>query len=357
MNVPNELLVKFKPRASYREMEATLRKVRGRRIQRSRNLGIDRIHVRCNIVSAWKILFSHKAVAFVEPNWILRTGFVPNDPLFPTQYGMRQIRAPRAWNVTQGRMAVAVAIVDTGVQWDHPDLAAKILPGFNFVANDINTNDDNGHGTHVAGIAAAITNNRQGVAGTAPKVGILPVKVLNQNGVGTLFDVARGIVFAANMGARVINLSLGGPVRTNTLRDAVNHAWQEGAVVVAAAGNNGTNLRQYPAAFRRAITVAATNASDRRASFSNFGKWVDVAAPGVRIMSTYIGSRYVRLSGTSMAAPHVSGLAALLAGQRRNNVRIRRVIQRFANRIPGTGTFWTFGRINANRSVRSRRSK
>ncbi|GIW12168.1 MAG: hypothetical protein KatS3mg061_3225 [Dehalococcoidia bacterium] len=247
----------------------------------------------------------------------------PNDPAFQAgqQYGLSRIRAPEGWGYSTGSESIIIAIVDTGVDLSHPDLASKILPGYDFVNADLTPQDDHGHGTHVAGIAAAITNNGLGIAGVSWGARVLPVKVLDARGSGYTSDVAAGIVWAADRGARVINLSLGGPAST-TLQEAVNYAVGKGALVVAAAGNSGNSTPNYPGAYPAAISVAATDSTNRRASFSNFGPFVDLAAPGVSIYSTVPTgscdlchpSGYRALSGTSMATPMVAGVLAILAG-------------------------------------------
>lgn len=245
-----------------------------------------------------------------------------------------------------------VAILDTGVQLNHPDLRGKVLQGYDFVNRDYSPNDGNGHGTHVAGIAAAVTNNYTGMAGIAPRASILPVRVLGNDGSGSLQDVANGIVYAANQGAQVINLSLGSPASSSTLQNAIQYAWNRGAVIVAAAGNDNSRTPNYPANYPNVIAVASTDRYDSRSSFSNYGSWVEVAAPGQSILSTYPGSCYAYLSGTSMAAPHVAGLAALLAAQGRTQTQIRDAILDTTDPIAGTGVFWVYGRINAARAVR-----
>jgi hypothetical protein len=186
--------------------------------------------------------------------------------------------------------------------------------GYNAQLNNANTNDFHGHGTHCAGIAAAHTGNGvgvAGVAGTAP-VQIMPVKVLNDQGFGTMSDVARGITWAADNGAHVLSLSLGGNAGTQQLADAVNYAWNRGCVVVAAAGNNGSNAPFYPAFYENALAVAASDPDDRLTNFSQYGAWVDIAAPGSNILSTLPSNAYEAWSGTSMACPHVAGAAALI---------------------------------------------
>ncbi len=187
----------------------------------------------------------------------------------------------------------------------------------------------------------------------APNAQIYAVKVLDNNGSGILSNIAAGIAHAADNGSKVINLSLGASVGASTLENAVDHAWNRGSVIVAAAGNAGNSAPHYPAYYTNAIAVAATDSADRKASFSTYGTWVDVAAPGVSIYSTYAGRRYASLNGTSMAAPHVSGVAALIAAQGcSSNIKIRAAIQNMADSITGTGSYWRYGRINAYNAVR-----
>lgn len=228
-----------------------------------------------------------------------------------------------------------------------------MINGYDFVDGDRNPNDANGHGTHCAGIAAASTNNGIGIAGTAPNASIYAVRVLDASGSGSLNDVADGVVHAADNGAKVISLSLGSTGASSTLEDAVNYAWDKGSVVVAAAGNAGNTVKNYPAAYSNAIAVASTDRNDRKSSFSTYGSWVDVAAPGSDIYSTYPTNTYSSLSGTSMATPHVAGVAGLLASQGKSNSSIRSAIQDSADKISGTGNYWIHGRVNANNAVRN----
>ncbi|MCS7273523.1 MAG: S8 family serine peptidase [Fimbriimonadales bacterium] len=268
-------------------------------------------------------------VRYVEPNYIAYALATPNDPLFGQQYALARIQAPQAWDVWQPQRTVYIAIIDTGVDVNHPDLVNKLrrhsngaVYGYNTLNNSTNVQDDNGHGTHCAGIAAAEIHNGTGIAGVAawnPAVSnahafvqIMPVKVLNANGSGTLDAIARGITWAADNGAHILSLSLGAGSGAQQLQDAVNYAWNRGCLIVAAAGNSGSSAPMYPAYYTNCIAVAATDSTDTLASFSQYGSWVDIAAPGVDILSTYPSNRYVRLSGTSMACPHVAGAAAVL---------------------------------------------
>lgn len=275
------------------------------------------------------------------------------------------VDAVRAWALTRGSAAVKIAVVDTGIDATHPDLAGKVIAAANFTSSTT-TQDLSGHGTHVAGIAAASFDNALGIAGMAPNARLMDVKVLavdaNGQTTGDCADIADGVVWATDHGANVLNLSLGSESPCSALQLAVEYAASHGALVVAAAGNAGTTKRFYPAAFPGVLSVAATTNQDRLAGFSNRdASWVDVAAPGDGIVSTlptYDNGTgvvdYGYLSGTSMAAPIVSGIAALIWGQMpaataRQDVETR--IFDSANPITGTGVDFRYGRVDACRAV------
>ncbi len=224
-------------------------------------------------------------------------------------WGISRIRANQAWTYTTGN-GIKVGIIDTGIQLDHPDLASNIKGGYNAINPKKTANDDNGHGTHVAGIVAAI-NNSIGVVGASHQAWLYAIKVLNANGSGYLSDVIEGIEWAINNNLSVINLSLGTSSDVQSFHDAIIAAKNAGLVVVAAAGNNGGTVL-YPARYPEAIAVSAIDQNNVIASWSNRGPEIDLAAPGVNIYSTYRRSRYTTMSGTSMAAPHVTGAVALL---------------------------------------------
>ncbi|WP_343036156.1 S8 family peptidase [Kroppenstedtia pulmonis] len=349
--VKDELIVKFKKGTANKAKTSLHGNQNAKVVSKNEKVGFEVVKLKDQSVkSAMKKYENNPNVDYVEPNHIVKIDWVPNDPAYSQQYALPKVKAPQAWDVTRGSSNVRIAIVDTGVQADHPDLQGKVVKGYDFVDRDWDPNDGNGHGTHCAGIAAAVTNNGIGMAGMAPNATIYAVRVLNNSGSGTWADVANGITHAAD-NADVVSLSLGGTASSTTLQQAVDYAWNKGAVVVAAAGNAGTSSPHYPAYYSNAIAVAATDSNDQKASFSTYGSWVDVAAPGVSIYSTYPTSRYTNLSGTSMATPYVAGLAGLLKSQNRSASNIRNAIQNSADPITGTGSYWKYGRINALNAV------
>jgi type VII secretion-associated serine protease mycosin len=282
-----------------------------------------------------------------------------NDPLRGQQWALNTTSFEAAWSTTRGT-GVIVAVVDTGVRGDHQDLAPIVLSGADFVNDGGNgKTDPNGHGTHVAGIIAAQANNGVGIAGGAPDVRILPVRVLDANGTGYSSDVAAGIVWAVNKGARVINVSLGSTSPSSGTRDAIKYALSKGALVFAAAGNGAQsgNAPVYPGAFPEAVAVGSIDSNRVRSSFSNYGSYVDLAAPGGNIISTY-GSHaasYAAASGTSMATPYASAAAALvIAAQPGNSAStVRAVLEAGADDLgaPGRDDWYGSGLVDPRDSV------
>lgn len=278
-------------------------------------------------------LSSHPGVASMSPERRARAVLVPDDPGTVYQWGLESVEAYAAWDITLGTHEVVVGVLDTGIDWGHQDIAANIWSnddgyhGYNFIDDswypmddNINGYDDDGtwmantytyHGTHVAGVVGAATDNDEGIAGLA-QVRLMAVKVMNESGEGTDGYVASGIRWAADNGAKVIVMSLGVDGTSLPLQNAVDYASSRGVVLVSAAGNDGESVLTYPAAFPNVIGVGAVDDTDRRASFSNYGSGLDVMAPGVGIYSTQGGGSYQYLSGTSAAAPHVAGVAALM---------------------------------------------
>ncbi len=220
----------------------------------------------------------------------------------------------QAWRRSSGR-GVKVAVVDTGVDPRHEDLP-KLLDGHDFISGDANADDGNGHGTFVAGVIAAQRNNGRGIAGVS-RASIMPVRVLNSRGFGRDSDIARGIRWAANEGADIINMSLGGGRSGRLLKDAVRYATNQGSLVIAASGNSGGTRPMYPAAYPQVIAVGATDIHDQMTWFTDHGPWLDVVAPGVDIASTVPGNRYAIGAGTSFSSPLVAGSAALALSQHR----------------------------------------
>lgn len=374
--VPDEILVRFRPGANANRVAGEVGAAVVDRI-----VGID-VHVlradpaRAEMILA--LLSRNPNVEYAERNGIATLLLDPNDPYdnttcyesskhgCVTQWGWGKVQAYAAWDFTTGSSTVRIAVVDTGIDNSHEDLPA-VAGQRDFVNNDNNAEDDNGHGTHVAGTIGALTNNGKGVAGANWSVSLLGVKVLSASGSGSYSAVANGIVWAADNGARAINLSLGGSLPSSTLRNAVDYAWNKGAVLACAAGNSGTKQKTYPAAYANCIAVAATAENDNKASFSNYGAdWVDVAAPGVKILSTmpdtvvYLNSQhgyktlYDSLNGTSMATPHVAGQAGLIwaRGACSSASCVRNKIESTADPISGTGNYWKWGRVNYHNSVK-----
>lgn len=368
------LIVKFKTETSQSDRKSLVRNRGDRIVLESRQLDFLVVEIPKGESSslATKQYRNHPRVEYVEmdrpgsvdivtndlstPQWNRQKvkDFFPNDPLFSThQWGPQKIKAPGAWDLTKGSSDVTIAVVDSGVQDDHPDLEGRVIKGYDFVENDWDPQDEYGHGTHIAGIAAATTNNGIGIAGIAPHSKILSIRIFKdetEDGYTSYF--AQGIIHAADQGADVITCSFGINKPSPILEAAVLYAWEKGAVVIGSAGNNPTSKPRYPAAYKPAISVANTNSKDEKAESSNYGKWVDIAAPGTDIISTIIGSQYYEVSGTSMSVPHVAGVAALLASEGYNNKEIRRIILKTADDIPGTGTLWSSGRLNAERAIR-----
>jgi predicted CXXCH cytochrome family protein len=284
-------------------------------------------------------------VDYVEPNFPVQIFYTPNDPGYVNQNYLADMQIPLAWEVTQGE-GVIVAVVDTGLDFTHPDLINNLWAnpgeigadanggdksangidddadgyvddvfGWNFIENNNDFTDLNGHGTHVAGTIAASMDNSYGMAGIAPKARIMPLKALDANGYGSYADVAQAIIYAVDHGANVINLGFGGLADSQALRDATDYAHDHNVVVVAAAGNGSSNQPYYPAANPNVIAVAALDPFHNLTSFSSYGYTYSVAAPGVSIYSTLPGSDFNYMTGTSMAAAEVSGIAALLVTQ------------------------------------------
>ena len=353
-----QLIVKMKPSMPEAVFKGKLN-ARGA-TQRSEIRGIAARVIRAPKASADLLkgeLARDANIEYVEPDFIAQALGTSNDPYFVqgSQWHLSKIQAPTAWDTTTGSSTQVVAVIDSGVRASHPDLVGKVMVGYDFVANDNDANDENGHGTGVAGTLSPRSNNQIGVCGVAWANPILPVRVLDANGSGNYSAIANGIIYAADRGAKVINLSLGGTSSSRALQDAINYAWNKQCVIVAAAGNNGSNVALYPAACTNVVAVSATNASDTRPTWSNFGSYVDVSAPGVDILSVYGTDQYAAWNGTSFSSPVASGVVALMAAANSTltNVLLVDLLIKNSDDVGALGkdVYYGSGRVNANRAV------
>jgi len=349
--VPGQLIVRFEEGTTPEEAAAVLARVNGEVEERIEELDARVVRVPSSRAeSALAAVEASPLVEYAEQDVAMNTfDTVPNDSLWPEQWGPARLGAPAAWDLNQGRPRVVIAVLDTGVDAGHPDLQSATVPGYDVVGNDAEPGDDNGHGTAAAGVIAARTNNGQGQAGMCWACSIMPVKVLDAGGAGSSSTVAAGIVWAADHGAHVISMSLGGTGTTQTLTDAVQYAAGRGAILVAAAGNAGTSDPTYPAAYPQVIGVAGTTTSDGLYSWSNHGSWVQVAAPGCNVAPA-LGGGYVNFCGTSSAAPLVAGLAGLALSVRSSGTgaEVEDAIRRSAVSLPGVVRY---GRIEARTTL------
>jgi len=425
-----EIIVKLKPSASKKAIQEhpyyyALKNIR-------KDLKLFRVRIKKGIdpVQAARVFARLEYVEYAEPNWILEALPVPNDPYFlddpdpgsnwnADQWGLFDINAPLAWNITRGSSQVLVAVVDSGIDLDHPDLAANIwtntgeIPdngidddgngyiddfhGYDFAGSNVGAsgdppdsedsnpdvfagdpscgdgldNDNDGyaddgvsHGTDVAGVIAAVTDNGQGIAGTAWYAHLMAVRALNAEGWGYASDIASGITYAADNGAKVINLSLGSSTPSSTIQDAVIYAHNSGAVVICASGNSGSTPILYPARYSETIAVGSCNWLGERSGFSCYGNELDLVAPGERILTTYVKSvdsgdpgkpSYAFVSGTSLATPFVSGVAALILSTNSSITPedIRTALHNGCDDLdsPGFDKYTGYGRVNAYKSI------
>ena len=298
-------------------------------------------------------------IEFAERDYIAHACATVNDPyvVSGSEWHLAKIQALQAWDITVGASNVVIAVLDSGINAGHPDLAGRILPGYDFVNNDGDSADDFGHGTAVAGTVIAGGNNGIGVAGVAFGCTVLPVKVMDASGTASHSTIAQGIEYAVQQGARIINLSLGGDWPSSTLQNAVNDAWSNNVVVVAAAGNNGSTLPQYPGACDHVLAVAASEPDDARSWFSSYGPYVTLYAPGDNIWTTQrdLTNPYGAWSGTSFSSPVVAGVAALVLSLNPSlsNTQIVDVLKQTADDLGPAGydSMFAYGRVNAFRAV------
>ncbi len=316
-------------------------------------------------------LLSTPLVKYAEPNYRLHafaghllSPVTPNDTYWNNQWGMRAISAPDVWGVVTGTQQVVVGIIDSGIDDMHPEFRGRILPGYDFVNHDDDPFDDYWHGTHVAGIVAAMGNNNRGVAGVAWGVKLRAYKVLDHTGYGSYYDLMSALYRAINDGVRIVNISLGGREGEDIVREAVRKAHDAGILVVAATGNESAHQVYYPAAYPGVLAVGATNIHDRHATYSNYGDEIDLSAPGgdgeAAILSTIPHDDYSYAYGTSMAAPHVAGAAALLFSLRPDltNDQVAEILEESCDKVGqylydanGWNQYLGHGRINLKAAI------
>jgi thermitase len=304
------------------------------------------------------MLTNKSGIRFAEPDRLRTCDQVtPNDTSWSSQWALPKINAPAAWAITLGSSAVKAAVLDTGWDTNHPDLVDKVVAAKDFtIANGSpdTVEDGHGHGTHTAGTVAAISNNGLAVASIGWNTSLMIGKVLSDSGNGSDSEVANGIIWAGDNGAKVCSMSLGGSGTSQTMQAAIEYTFGKNCFVVASAGNNGNTNLNYPAAYEPCMAVASTTSTDARSSFSTYGNWVDIAAPGSSIISTYNNGGTATLSGTSMACPHVAGLAALVWSRGAPHMKaVRQILVKTG--VPVTSGFGSFPlkRIDAQAAVRS----
>ncbi len=371
--VPGDVVVKFRSPTAGPDVRQRLRAEGISLLQISQDGRSARVQVKPGSESGMiRALAVRSDVEFATYNYRIHALGDPNDPEYSNQWGLNNIGqlggtldadidAPEAWAIYSGSGNKTVAIIDTGVDLDHPDLQANIVAGYDFVNADASADDDNGHGTHVAGIAAAVGNNNQGIAGVSWNAKIMPLKVLSASGSGGTFDLAEAIYFAADNGANVINMSLGASCSTPwpNVEAAVNYAQSKGVLLVAASGN-ANNAVYCPAVIEGVMAVGATDNFDARWQMSafqgsNYGDALEVSAPGQSIYSTVKDGGYDYKTGTSMAGPHVAGLATLVwsFGPTLTNNQVSDLIRSTSDDLGAAGwdPYFGYGRINAWRAL------
>lgn len=383
---PGELLVRFKPGTTETKI-SQLNSVLNAKILGtfSGDPNLYHIEVPETVGAGTAVSYynNDNAVEYAELNIIYYTEVIPNDPRFSSQYALAKIQAPAAWDRAVGDYSAVIADTDTGMDYNHPDLAPNLWNnsgeicgngidddgnglvddcfGWDFFGNNNNPIDTYGHGTHTAGIMAAAGNNGIGIAGVLWNVQIMPLKIGTGPSLSTAAAV-RAIDYAWSMGAWVINASWGGSGFSQSLKDSIDRAGAAGVMFVAAAGNSGSNNDSrpfYPASYNspNVIAVASTTSTDARSSFSNYGaRSVHLGAPGSSVLSTYPVNRgsYASLSGTSMAAPHVAGAVALIWNYNPtlSVADVKSIIMNSADRIPSMqGVTISGGRLNLNRAL------
>ncbi len=352
--VNQQLVVKFNATTTKKEKETFYQKHQLKEISslEEGNFSVVSIKDKRVMASLAKTLLKEKVVEFVEPNFQVEQAYTPKDPKYSNQWYLKTINAPMAWDVTRGSGNIVVAVVDNGVETTHPDLKGKFTKTYNAVTKGT-TYTPGAHATHVAGVIAA-TMNSTGIAGIAPNVKIMPINVF-QGDYADTYAVARGIIYAADNGANLINLSLGSYSYSYLLDYSISYASSKGAVLIAAAGNDDTSYPTYPAALSNVLAVSATDKSDVITDFSNYGNYIDLAAPGKDIYSTVTKSSYSNMSGTSMAAPVITGTAALILSKNPylTPSQVEGILKKSVKDLGSKGwdSYYGFGRIDTNKAL------
>lgn len=352
--VPGRLLVQPRPGLPEAEFEKALKPHGGKQVGRIDGIDVRIIQLppQASEKAVEALLKHNKHLQFVERDMILKPEAVVDDPYFGSAWHLPKIGATTAWERSQGE-GITIAILDSGVDAAHPDLASKLVPGWNFYNYNADTSDVYGHGTQVAGAAAAASNNGVGVASVAGAARIMPIRVTDTSGMGYISTMASGITWAADQGARVANLSFAAAGAYSTVQSAAQYMKNKGGLVVTAAGNDGKE--QPYTANASTIVVSATGSSDVKASWSTYGQFVDIAAPGVSIYTTKRGGGYGAASGTSFASPVTAGVAALMmaANPTLGAADIEKALFASATDIGTAGfdNYYGHGRVNAGAAV------
>lgn len=354
--VPDELLIQFYAGVSKDKSDEVLRGHGVTEADEIQSIRVKRIKVPEQALEQVKAaLAKNPHVRFVEKNYLADVTAVPDDPAYGSQWHLPKIAAPVGWDISTGNTIVPIAIIDSGIDPSHPDLGSKLIQGYNFITRTTDTRDVYGHGTKVAGSAAASGNNTIGITGVAWQNSILPLLVVDATGSADYANMASAIVYAADRGIRIISMSISGTDPSSALEEAVTYAWNKGSLFFASAGNTGTNVPRYPAACAKAIAVSATDSADNRASYSNYGSYVTLSAPGSNIYTTANGGGYTYASGTSFSTPITAGLAGLIlsANPALTNQQVKDILVQNTDDLGAAGydIYFGFGRINAAKSL------
>lgn len=369
---PQEYIIKVNEEISENYLQNSVLKGKGQVINQ---ISTDMYKVKLNDKeNEINNLIKNPLISYIEPEYLVHVQTTPNDPAFIQQWNLAMLGLESTWDNYKGSKDITVAVIDTGILPDHPDLKDNIVRGYDFIDHDndpTDTDPEFSHGTHVAGIIGAMTNNNEGIAGVNWNVSIMPVRVINSEGSGDYSALIAGIHWAVDNGANVINLSLAGSVDSKSLRDAVKYAVDRNVTIVAAAGNNGSSPILYPARYPEVISVGAIGPTKERAYYSNFGPELDLVAPGGdnfiishnynTILSTagYISNgnpihQYTWAQGTSMATPHVSGIVSLLYSTGISNPEeIKHILKETAEDlgVEGIDNYYGAGLVNINKAL------